>query len=245
MARILDENFKEHGYSENWTETINAGCTLDENFAVASFTAGTTAPKTFYSHCASLRSDGDATGIVEIAYDFSAEIDTTYARVNFIVVSAVVADSATMGIAFMNYSVAGTLLWNFKVRYTVATGWHTILIVRLSNTTTTQIPFYGILFNTLYSLEMYYSNTNCAAICRLNSTIISTIALTSAFTYNATGLRVGMPQQNSSIATVYFDNIRVNSDTGTANNSWPGTSYDEPIREIDYLSTQRFVGMSL
>ncbi|HDY67754.1 MAG TPA: hypothetical protein ENH85_08185 [Candidatus Scalindua sp.] len=31
MARIIDENFEGTGYEETWAETIDAGCTLDED----------------------------------------------------------------------------------------------------------------------------------------------------------------------------------------------------------------------
>lgn len=34
MARIVDENFEGTGYEETWAETVNAGCTLDEDSTI-------------------------------------------------------------------------------------------------------------------------------------------------------------------------------------------------------------------
>lgn len=242
MARILDENFREQGYSESWLEEIQAGCTVDENFSVSSFTAGTTAPDTLYGYCAKFQSDGNATNIVRITHNIEPSLPILYFRYVFIVISANLSDSASAGLYTLLDSNDNTIT-SCRLKYTIATGLYTFFASVISaSTPDVAYLIRTVSINTENIVEIFWDVTNSDAAIKLNATSVATYAISSSRTIYK--VRIGTHEGTAAI-TYYVDNIRINDNTGDTNNSWPGTSYDEPLREVNYLSTQRFIGMSL
>lgn len=245
MARIFDENFKEQGYSEVWIETVGAGCSINENMAVNSFTAGVTAPATFYGRCLLISGDGDGTNQCIISASFSTLQSIIYGRIEFIVYSSFATQCPQFSlINYVGTSSSGIMFSNLNWDNT-ATNLRLLNYVYAS-TTLTLANVTNITPNVTYNLEHFWDITNEDHEVRLNGSTLYTLVITAVAgtTRQVRGIHVGNNSQTARM-TLAIDNIRINNSNGILNNSWPGTSYDEPLRCVELLSTQRQIGLEL
>lgn len=241
MVRLLDEPFKETGFSESWSEVVGVGNTFNENFPVSSFTAGTPAPSTLGKYCANIITQ-TASSNAYLQYTFTTSVSTLYIRMEVCVVSANLSNSSSSNsILQIINSLGGTL---HRARFTDAASFRFVPGINASNAFTS-ITQLSASLNYWYTYEVFWDRIGENYIDRINGTVLNTIKITAIGSKDIKTLRFGDNAQSSGSFTFYFDNIRVNDNTGDNNNSWPGTSYDEPLREVEFLSTQRFIGMSL
>lgn len=210
--------------------------------AVVSFPVGTTAPATYYGRCLQIVTDGDATNLSYIRSSSMASNPRPifFARFNFIIQDFPLNDSGNITLMFFRDSSAATFA-SAAFRWTIANGFQFRSVVTNCGISTI---YNSASLNNNYRVEIKYDITNERYETRLDGTAIHSINLTSTVTASRL-YEVYVGNANTGASTYYIDNIRINDDTGDVNNSWPGTSYSEPIREIDFLSTQRCIGMGL
>jgi len=150
MARIIDENFEGTGYEESWSETVDTGCTLDEDASIPG-----THPPGAGSQCAK------AIVLNATANDAWAEQIKTAQNISYCRVYIYVAEE---GFADGNIAVIGRIGAAAGVSASISIGQNSgVLQMRFSYYSSGAIQstaWITISLNTWYRIEWRYDITN-------------------------------------------------------------------------------------
>jgi hypothetical protein len=152
MARILDEKLEGTGYQNTWTESVGAGCTINED--AASSDVGS--PTDWGSQCLKLIT---AVGVPNYTYSLLGDGAIRYTRVEIVITARTLDDGTGRLIAVGMNNAGSTYCWRLFI---ARSGASYLFAVIAFLDGTTQSLYWGSAYslNTKYRLEIRWDKTN-------------------------------------------------------------------------------------